>query len=513
MAITAAVPEALTDLLGAPAWALDNGVWLHSIIEKHKAYLAEEQVLTYQAAYDGYLESVDTRAKDRGDGINNKLQVNLAQLLIDTVVDYLTGKPIVWTVEDSEGEADKSLLEEYRKAVIPLLRKEEAQRVLAEILRHGSIGGYGAAIAWVDERGRIDFDEFPLNEVIPVYDTRGRLCMVVRYYDIELLGADGQPVTKTRAEVYDEKYVTFYVGNDAGDGFQLDDEELATGNPVEHKAGRIPVAIFVNGTPARYEKRIKRNGTSDLGNGVLTLLEAYAHRMSDKDNYVEYLQDAYLLLKGVDVDEQEVLKMRKARAIALTSKESDATFIAQAQEDKAVENHLDRLRDTIHDQTQTPRLNDISGATATEIKMKYAPLDIKAGKKELYFVSAIKQLVAIITDMLNAKRLTDAGVDPDTIYEILAGDAVASKVTLYNSEWLQFTINRNLSQNFKEIADIVAELAGKVPDSFLYELLWFIDDPVAALAEMKKQKKDDADLQNSLFPSNFTDPNDDGGTE
>jgi len=493
MAIAAAVPVALSLAIGAPAWAQDNGVWLRTLITKHSNYLNEEGILAYQAAYDGDLESITRREKDRGDSINNKLQVNLSQLIIDTVVDYLTGKPIVWTVEDSEEVADKTLLEEYRKTIIPLLRKNEAQLVLAELLRQGSIGGYGAVIAWVDENGKIDFNEYPLNEVIPVYDTKGRLCMVVRYYVFAVADINGQEIVQTRAEVYDEKYVTYYIGNDGGDGFELDADEIPTGNPVEHRAGRIPVAIFTNGTPARYIKRLLRGGVSDLGNGVLTLLEAYAHGMSDKANYVEYLQDAYLLLKGVDVDEREVIKMRKARALALTSVESDASFIAQDQEDKAVENHLDRIRDTIHDQTQIPRLNDISGTTATEVKMKYVPLDIKAGKKELYFTSAVKQLTAIITDMLNAKRLVDAGVADEDIHSIISG-MVETKTALFNAEWLQFTVSRNLPQNFKEIADIVTELSGKVPDAYLYELLWFIDDPVAALEEMKKQTQATADM-------------------
>ncbi len=493
MAIAAAIPAALDLAINAPTWAQDNGQWIRTLIEKHNKHLSEEGILYYQAAYDGFLESIDVREKDRGDGINNKLQVNLSQLIIDTVVDYLTGKAITWTVEDSEEAADKTILEEYRKTIIPLLRKNEAQLVLAELLRQGSIGGYGAVIAWVDEKGQIDFNEYPINEVIPVYDTKGRLCMVLRYYEVEVEDAYGQSIAKLRAEVYDEKYVTYYLGNDGGDGFELDADEIPTGNPVEHRAGRIPVAIFTNGTPARYVKRVKRSGVSDLGNGVLSLLEAYAHGISDKANYTEYLQDAYLLLKGVDVDEQEVIKMRKARALALTSVESDASFISQAQEDKAVENNLDRIRDTIYDQTQIPRLNDVSGATATEIKMKYVPLDIKAGKKELYFTSAIKQLVAIVTDMLNAKRLVDAGVDEADIYDILAG-LTTNKLALYNAEWLQFTINRNLPQNFKEIADIVTELSGKVPDAYLYELLWFIEDPVAAIEEMKKQAQATADL-------------------
>ena len=57
-----------------------------------------------------------------------------------------------------------------------------------------------------------------------------------------------------------------------------------------------------------------------------------------------------------------------------------------------------------------------------------------------------------------------------------------------------------LPQNNKEIADIVAELADIVPDSYLYELLWFIDDPQKALEEMRAQKEESqqTSLTNSL---------------
>lgn len=498
MAVATVVPETLAKyidpraaLAAAPDWIADNGAWIKRLIDQHRAWIEAEGIETYQAAYDGFLQSVEDREKARGDDINHKLQVNYAELIIDAPVDYMLGKPIVWTIEDPDEEADKKVIEEYRKDLLQLLRSEESQRILAEQLRQGGIAGYSPIISWVDEAGNIDYDEFPVQEVIPVYDTRGRLVLVLRYYQVEDPDQDGNLIAKTRVEVYDERYVTYYLATEDGQGYELDEDEALTGNPVEHKAGRIPVSIFVNGTPARYEKRQKKNGVSDLANGLLTLLENYAHVMSDKANTVENLLDQYLLLKGVDTDQNEVLKMRKARAIALKSKESDAAFIAQQQEDQAVENHLDRLQKAIHDMAKIPRMNDLSGTTATEIKVKFLPLDIKAGKKELYFSTAIKQLIKILTDLLNARRLALAGVfDP---YDVLTGETKPpASVPLYNADWVAFTVNRNLPQNFKEIADIVAELAGKVPDSYLYELLWFVDDPVAALEEMKKQNDEAA---------------------
>jgi hypothetical protein len=270
-----------------------------------------------------------------------------------------------------------------------------------------------------------------------------------------------------------------------------DAEEGYTGNPVAHGAARIPVSVYINGTPARYEARQRKAGTSDLANGVYTLLEAYAAGISDKANLADYLQDQFLALIGVDTTEGEVIKMRKAREIELkgNKNESDVKFIAQDQADGAVEHFLDRIEKAIFDTTLTPRMNDLAGATATEIKMKYAGLDIKVGKKETYFMESLRQFVATITDMLNTRRLVEAGTLPEDVYDILTGVTASPKsVVLYNPDWVSITLNRNLPQNYKEIADIVAVLAGKVPDSYLYELLWFIDDPVKALEEMKAQK-------------------------
>lgn len=494
MAVVNIVPELLSkytpDQVHAAAakWAEDYTPWLKKVVDQHNSFLKEYEVDKYQAAYDGDLEAITERDKSRGDDINHKLQVAMAQLVIDTVVDYMTGKPITWNVEDCNCEGPQpELVEEYRKDITQLLQAEEAQRVLSEQLRQGSIAFYGSIVCWVDEDGTIDYEEFPIQEIIPIYDGKGNLRMVIRKYQVidELVE---NPTERTKLEIYDDRYVTYLIQDEQGIGFQLDPNEELTGNPVQHFARRIPVSVFVNGTPAKYEDRKKRTGTSDL-KPIFTLLEELASVMSDKANTVDRLLDQFLLFKNVTTTEDEVVKMRKARAIVLKSKESDASFLAPSQEDGAVENHLDRVDDIIHKTSMIPKMNDISGTTATEIKIKYANLDIKAGKKENYFSPAVMEFITILTDLLNARRIKEANAEAD-VYAILKGEE-AAPVDLYNPDWVQFTINRNMPQNFLEIAQIVSTLAGIVPDSYLYDLLWFIEDPVLALQEMKAQKEEE----------------------
>lgn len=503
MAVSNYIPQTLAEMTVvnkavAERWIKDNAAWVATMIEKHTAWIKDTDVSMYQAAYDGELEEIEKRTKARDGGTENKLISNYVQIIVDTLVDYMLGKSPIYTVEDpdqdDEETEEREIITEYRKKIMKLLQNK-ALLEFSSLLREMCISGCGSIIVWVDENGAIDYKEYPVDEIVPVYDGRGRLRLVMRKYTVDVWENGGE-VTKYRLEVYDKRYVTYYIGESEGT-YSLDPAETVTGNPIEHYAGRIPVVVCQNQLPAKYEERVKGYGKSDLAYGVVPLAVAYCHGVSDKANLMEYLQDQYLCLTGVDVDENEVLKMRKARALALKNKESKADFIAQSQDDNAVENGLTRMKNDIFDTTNTPRLSELEGATATEIRMKYSGLDIKAGKKEPLLIQAFTQFLSILTDLLNTQKLIADGAQTGTYETITTPELIELRDDLYQSEWVSVTISRNLPQNNKELADIVAELADIVPDSYLYELLWFIDDPQKALEEMKAQKEEAS--KNSLM--------------
>lgn len=484
----AKIPKTIGSGEDPEKWGADNADWLKSAITKHENWIDKEQIEKLQGLYDGEMEVIEDRDSDRGDGINNKIMATYAPIVIDTIVDYMLGKAITWTVEDPDakpGAKETPILEDFRKKFIAVAGSDEARLQLVEQLRQGCIAGYGSLIAWIDEIGEISYGEYPVQEVIPIYNSRGQLKLVLRKYKEEY-SENGAVKNVTKVEVYDEKYVTYFVSDDTGGSFTLDPDEMETGNPYAHRVQGIPVTIYRNGTPAGYKARQDMAGVSDLKT-ITTALEDYAHKISDKSNLSEYLMDQYLLLIGVDTDENEVVKMRKARALVLKGDKnvSDAKFLSQTQDDATIENHLKRLKDLIFETSFTPAIGDATGKTAYEIKMKFKDLDTKAAKKEVYFAPTLKRFIEITVDLMNAIEAANGG-DVEDLDEDFEADE--SKDTTYKAEWVGVTINRNIPQNHKEIADIVTVLAGVVPDSYLYELLWFIEDPKQALEEMKKQK-------------------------
>lgn len=371
MAVSSYIPQTLAEMkkvnqVTAERWIKDNASWVAAMVAKHDSWIKDNAVDLYQAAYDGELDEIEQRDKARDGGTENKLVSNYVQIIIDTLVDYMLGKSPIYTVEDPDQDdeeiEEREIITEYRKKVMKLL-KDKAQGEFSDLLRDMCIGGFGSIIVWVDEKGNIDYSEYPIQEIIPIYDGRKRLRLLFRRYEVGVW-ENGSETTKTKVEVYDDRYVTYYTG-DSMESLHLDEAEAKTGNPIEHKAGRIPVVVCQNQLPAKYSERVKGYGKSDLAYGVVPLAVAYCHGLSDKANLMEYLQDQYLCLTGVDVDENEVLKMRKARALALKDKDSKASFIAQSQDDNAVENGLTRTK------------NDMENADIVDGKYRDATFDSK----------------------------------------------------------------------------------------------------------------------------------------
>lgn len=214
----------------AEQWISENGTWLAGLIMQHEKWLKDEQINAFQEAYDADMESIKERSKARGDDINHKLQASYAQVVVDTVVDYMLGKPIIWTFEAPNCEASEADIKAYDKELRGLLAKEQAQRVLGEQLTQGSVAGYSAIIAWLDN-GEIDYEEFPVQEIIPVYDSRGRLKMLVRYYKVQTFESGNEVgITRTKVEIYDDQYISYFLSDVTGAGYVLDPDEAKTGN-------------------------------------------------------------------------------------------------------------------------------------------------------------------------------------------------------------------------------------------------------------------------------------------
>lgn len=415
------------------------------IIDRHiKKYLPRFQRL--EEYYK--VENQITNRQLPPDKPNNRIPHGFAKYITNMATGYFMGQGVRFEADD----------ENYKEKLSLILEKNAASDVNFETAKEASKKGASYELLYMNEESDIRFKRFTAEEMIPVYSySVGEfLEFAIRIWSEEDL-VSGKTVNK--AEVYTKAEIITY---------QKDRQKYKeTGDRRAHHFDDVPVIVYWNNEEIKgdYED-------------VIALVDAYDKSQSDTSNDFEYFTDAYLVLIGsgggvVDEDGEDDAAWRTLRQqrIMLMDSGSDAKWLIKDINDTAVENFKNRLYNDIFFLSQVPALTDESFAgnlSGIALRYKMTGLDQLAVMKENKFRAAYRKKIRLITNQLNLKLGTD--FDPSTV---------------------TVKFDRNMADNLKELADIVAELKGTVSNETLLQLLPFIKDSVAerekVLAERKQE--------------------------
>lgn len=219
----------------------------------------------------------------------------------------------------------------------------------------------------------------------------------------------------------------------------------------------------------------ERQGVFD---NVKTLIDELDRVLSQKANQVEYFDNAYLKVLGVDLDQDGDGKP-DADLIGnqmIYSPDADATnatvdFISKPDGDNMQEHIIDRLVSMIYQISMVANLNDeafAGNSSGVALQYKLLPMRNMASNKERKFRQALRQLYRIIFSV--------GTVLPEA----------------HSEDWreLDFTFKQNLPDDISNDADIAQKLQGMVSQETLLSILPFVDDPKEELKRINKEKRE-----------------------
>lgn len=369
-------------------------------------------------------------------GPDNKLVANLPHYIVDTYNGFFTGIPPKVTLDDKE---TNSLLQEWND-------ENSLQDKLSEISKQADIFGRSLAFVYQDEdsQTRIAYSS-PVNSFMVYDDTVSRQPLAfVRYWK----NTDGVQVGMV---YYSDKTISFEGSKFAGE----------TTNPY----GLVPAVEFYGNE--------ERQGVFD---NVKTLIDELDRVLSQKANQVEYFDNAYLKILGVDLDQDGDGKP-DADLIGnqmIYSPDADATnatvdFISKPDGDNMQEHIIDRLVSMIYQISMVANLNDeafAGNSSGVALQYKLLPMRNMASNKERKFRQALRQLYRIVFSV--------GTVLPEA----------------HSEDWreLDFTFKRNLPDDISNDADIAQKLQGMVSQETLLSILPFVDDPKEEMKRIKQEK-------------------------
>ncbi|WP_424320916.1 phage portal protein [Lacticaseibacillus chiayiensis] len=399
--------------------------------------LARRKYLPAKKMYLGKHKILHEDAKDHGP--DNRLVGNLAHYIVDTYNGFYIGIPPKITLDNTQ---DNTLLQEWNDT-------NSVQDKLSEISKQASIYGRALAFLYQDENSNtcIAYSS-PINSFIIYDDTVAHKAIAfVMYWHDEDNNLTGKVYLKDG--IYGLDMVRF----EGTDGF----------NPFNE----VPAVEFFMNT--------ERQGIFE---NVETLINALDKVLSQKANQNEYFDNAYLVLKGLKLDEDDdgnpKLDLNGNQIIYAPDADSAqgvAEFLTKPDGDAIQEHLIDRLVSMIYQISMVANLNDeaFSGnSSGVALQYKLLPMRNLAANQDRKFTQALRELYRIAFSV--GTILPESKAD----------------------DWqkLNFAFTRNLPENITDEADAASKLKGLVSDQTMLSTLSFVDDPKAEMKRMTDEQNE-----------------------
>ena len=249
--------------------------------------------------------------------------------------------------------------------------------------------------------------------------------------------------------------------------------------PIPHYFGNVPIIEY-------------RNNKLCIGDfeQQISLIDAYnkltSDRVNDKEQFVEALLVIYGSLMGDDNEEvSEVMKILKENGLLELPVEARAEYISRTFDENGMEILRKAIKEDIYTFSHVPNLTDenfVGNSSGVAMEYKLLGLQMITGEKEKYYKKALKRRIELFCNYLNLKAIA---VNPNNV---------------------KITFTRQLPKNLNELAQMIANLSGKVSTETLIEQLPFVEDASSEIEKVKQENEENIKLQQEMFKSQNDNP-------
>lgn len=338
-------------------------------------------------------------------------------------------------------------------SIMDCLRYNDYQDEDSDFLNAALIYGVAAELMYTDEQGQVRFRLIEPTSCFGVYDDSltGDLMYFVRWYKVN----DWDNSDLYNVDVYSDTSIKHYQMHGTQGGLEFVSEE-------PHYFNQCPANIF-------YLDEDERS----IFDCIITLQDAYNELLSGEiDDFIAFC-DAYLMLEGVDAEEEDIASMKANRVLILPSG-ATANWLTKNASDTQIENILKRVHDNIYRIAKCPDFSSETfvGGVSSGVAIRYrlTGCETKAAAIESNMKKALQRRIELIAGVASLKLGEDIFRD------------------------IQITFKRNIPEDYTSIVNIVNALKGTVSDETLLSMIPQVTDVKAELERVEKQKQKNIEL-------------------
>ena len=428
-------------------------------------YLTPQQVLDIRSEFSG-IEYVNRLKYAQGKNVKilnrvykdtkapqEKICVSYARKIINTVVGYMY-KPGLITY--------KSKNESYQEQISELFDYNDEPIKTSHLGKQASIQGVAYELHWVERNGTViipRFSKLPANQVIPVYNYAIEPEMIAALWFYEIGDIE-------KIFVYYPDLITEYEVPLDG---RKENEIILVGEE-RHEYEDVPFVVY-------------QNNEDEIGDfePVLSKIDAYDILMSDSMNEFARFAWAYLVLKGLKLDEENIEEIKDRRTFEILTEAGGVEFLTKDINADFIKFMSEWIRHEIHRQSHVPDFLEYrSGEPLSGAAMERMLYDFEfiAATKEALFKEGLQRRFTLINNILGKTSVKDLGDDLH----------------------MDIVMNRNKPLDLKSEAETMNLYAGHVSEeTLLTNFAPFVDNPAEEIEKVNEEQEIDIERQQKLF--------------
>lgn len=402
---------------------------LAEYMTKHKTEISQR----YQRLHDAYENKykIGQMEKKPDWKPDNRIPVNFAKYITDTMNGFFIGIPIKTTCDDEDVSKYLEFLDQYN----------DQDDNNAELSKVCSIYGKGYEMYFVDEEGNIGITYLTPLDAFMIYDESilERPLFFVRHY----LDSDNVEWGSWS----DGRVVQHFVNRGS---YKWVDE------PKVHGFDGVPAVEYVEN-----EERM------GLFESALPMIDAYNKAISEKANDVDYFADAYLKILGTKLEKEDLEYLRRKRIINFEGDDADkliVEFLQKPDADATQENLINRLEKLIFQISMVANISDENFGASSGIALKYKlqAMSNLAKTKAMKFKSGMNRRYKLIFSNPVSGMQKDAWVGIEPIFtqnypaNILEESQIAGNLAGITSQQTQLKV-LSIVDNVQQEIDRIAE--------------------------------------------------------
>lgn len=309
---------------------------------------------------------------------------------------------------------------------------------------------YGIAyeIHYLDKWGELQVRSVKPTQGIHIEDEEGNITNFIYVY------------TKIEYSDNKEKIITYidnYTDNTI-EVYRKDNENFILEEEIQHYFGEIPVGVA---------KLTEDKWEDTLFMDIKGLQDALETNLSDITNEISDFRNAYLIMTGLEIDENESAKMKESGIIQNPVAEGKIEWLIKNINDTFIQNTLKTLQEKIYELTSHINHNDsesVSNASGVALKSRLIALMQRCKINEGAYRELLKTRIRIIFTYLKIKNNKS-----------------------YDWKDIKIIFTPNIPNDDIAVADLMQKLDGKLSASTGLQMLSFVENGQAEYEKAQEE--------------------------